>query len=111
MLTAEGSNAEKREADCAAKLKASPVYTRWAKAADDGRRAVAVLTDQADSLTRQFAAAGYQSKLHAAMLAYLAESGAVSSVGDLNFNMGSKPANGANGYGHIEAADAADLGL
>ena len=108
MLTAEGSNAEKREADCAAKLKTDAVYQRWAQSADKGRRAVAVLADQVDSLTRQFAAVGYQSKLHAAMLAFLAESGAVSSVGDISFNMGSKPT-GADG--HITEADAADLGL
>ena len=104
----EGSNDEKRKADKLAKLKADAVYGRWAQSADRGRREVAVLADQVDSLTRQFAAAGYQSKLHAALLTYLAESGAISSVGALNFNMGTKPRNGA---GHITAADAADLGL
>ena len=104
----EGPNDEKRKADKIAKLKADAVYGRWAQSADKGRREVAVLADQVDSLTRQFAAAGYQSKLHAALLTYLAESGAISSVGDLNFNMGTKPSNGA---GHMTAADAADLGL
>ena len=103
----EGPNDEKRKADKIAKLKADAVYGRWAQAADKGRREVAVLTDQVDSLARQFAAAGYQSKLHAAMLTYLAESGAISSVGDINFGMG-KP-QGSNG--HMTAADAADLGL
>jgi hypothetical protein len=85
------------------------VYGRWAKAADAGRREVAVLADQVDSLTRQFAAAGYQSRLHAALLAYLAEAGAISAVGDIEFNMGVKPS--TNGAAHMTAADAADLGL
>lgn len=98
----EGKNDEERKAAKAAALKADAVYGRWAKAADAGRREVAVLTDQVDSLTRQFAAAGYQSKLHAALLAYLAEAGAISPVGDIQFNMGA---------GHITEADAADLGL
>lgn len=105
----EGPNDEKRKADKIAKLKADAVYGRWAQAADKGRREVAVLTDQVDSLTRQFAAVGYAAKLHAGLLNYLAAAGAVSSVGDINFNMGMK-ANG-NGAGHITAADAADLGL
>ena len=104
----EGKNDEERKADKIAKLKVDTAYQRWAQSADKGRREVAVLADQVDSLTRQFAAAGYQSKLHAAMLTYLAESGAVSSVGDISFNMGMKP---GNGVGRMTAADAADLGL
>ena len=103
----EGKNDEERKVDKIAKLKTDAVYQRWSAAADKGRREVAVLADQVDSLTRQFAAAGYQSKLHAALLAFLAESGAISSVGDINFGMG-KP-QGSNG--HMTAADAADLGL
>ena len=103
----DGKNDEERKADKIAKLKADAIYQRWAQSADKGRREVAVLADQVDSLTRQFAAAGYQSKLHAALLAFLAESGAISSVGDINFGMG-KP-QGSNG--HMTAADAADLGL
>ena len=103
----EGKNDEERKVDKIAKLKVDTVYQRWAQSADKGRREVAVLADQVDSLARQFAAAGYQSKLHAAMLTYLAESGAISSVGDINFGMG-KP-QGSNG--HMTAADAADLGL
>ena len=104
----EGKNDEERKVDKIAKLKTDAVYQRWSAAADKGRREVAVLADQVDSLTRQFTAAGYQSKLHAALLTYLAESGAVSSVGDISFNMGMKP---GNGVGRMTAADAADLGL
>ena len=105
----EGKNDEERKADKIAKLKTDTVYQRWAQAADKGRREVAILADHVDSLTRQFAAVGYAAKLHAGLLNYLAAAGAVSSVGDINFNMGMK-ANG-NGAGHITAADAADLGL
>jgi len=103
----DGKNDEERKADKIAKLKADAIYQRWAQSADKGRREVAVLADQVDSLTRQFAAAGYAAKLHAGLLNYLAAAGAVSSVGDINFGMG-KP-QGSNG--HMTAADAADLGL
>ena len=102
----EGSNDEKRKADKIVRLKADPVYARWVASAAKGRAEVAILTDQVDSLTRQFAAAGYAAKLHGALLNYLAAAGAVSSVGDINFNMG-KNGNGAQ----VSAADAADLGL
>ena len=105
----EGKNDEERKVDKIAKLKADAVYQRWAQSADKGRREVAVLADQVDSLNRQFGAAGYQSKLHAALLTYFAESGAVSSVGDISFGMG-KP-QGSNGAEHMTEADAADLGL
>lgn len=105
----EGTNDEKRKADKIAKLKADAVYQRWARAADRGRREVAVLSDQVEGLTRQFAAVGYQARLHAGLMNYLAASGAVTPAGDMNFNMGGKPSNGANG--HVTAADAADIGL
>lgn len=104
----EGKNDEERKADKIAKLKADAVYQRWAQAADKSRREVAVLADQVDSLTRQFAAVGYQSKLHAGLMGFLAASGAVSAVGDIQFHMGKTNGNGA---AHVTAADAADLGL
>ena len=102
----EGKNDEERKADKIAKLKADAVYARWAQSADKGRREAAILTDQVDSLTRQFAAAGYAAKLHGALLGYLAAAGAVSSVGDISFDMG-KNGNGVQ----VSAADAANLGL
>lgn len=108
-LNVEGKNAEERKARLAQTLKLDAVYVRWSKAADIERADVANLTNNYDLLVRQFAAVGYAAKLHAGLLNYLAAAGAVSSVGDINFNMGMK-ANG-NGAGHITAADAADLGL
>ncbi len=112
-LGVEGKNAEERKARLTQTLKADAVYVRWAKAADLERADVAKLTVEADMLLRQFAAVGYAAKLHAGLMAYLAAAGAVSNVGDINFNMG-KPQTQANGNGagqHMTAADAADLGL
>jgi uncharacterized protein with NAD-binding domain and iron-sulfur cluster len=106
-LNVEGKNAEERKARLAQTLKLDAVYVRWSKAADIERADVANLTNNYDLLVRQFAAVGYAAKLHAGLLTYLAESGAISSVGDINFGMG-KP-QGSNG--HMTAADAADLGL
>lgn len=117
MLTAEGSNPEKRKADCAAKLAANTVYLRWAKAADLERQDVARLTAEYDLLLRQFQAAGYQSKLHAELMHLLAESRSLTAVGDLNFYRPGQPAfpvrpNGSNGAaGHVTGNDAADIGL
>lgn len=105
----DGKNDEERKADKIAKLKAHTVYQRFAQSADANRRSVAYQSDLVEHLTRQFAAVGYQAKLHAGLLAYLAAAGAVSAVGDINFNMGEKTA--SNGAGHMTAADAADLGL
>ena len=108
-LNVEGKNAEERKARLAQTLKLDAVYVRWAKAADLERQAVAKLTTELDLLVRQFGAVGYAAKLHAELMGFLAASGAISTVGDINFNMGTK-ANG-NGAGHMTAADAADLGL
>ena len=112
-LRVEGKNDEERKAAKVVALTTLAVYQRFSQSANANRRSVAVQADLVDSLTRQFAAAGYQAKLHGAMLAYLAAAGAVSSVGDIQFNMGAKPVNvnGANGVHHMTAADAADLGL
>jgi hypothetical protein len=108
-LAPRGNNDSERKANKLADLEKHLPYQRFAQSAAANRRSVAVQADLVDSLTRQFAAAGYQAKLHGSLLAYLAASGAVSSVGDINFNMGAKPMNG-NGQ-HMTAQDAADLGL
>lgn len=108
-LNVEGKNAEERKAKLAQALKADAVYVRWAKAADLERQDVAKLTTELDLFIRQFGAVGYAAKLHAELMGFLAASGAISSVGNINFNMGTK-ANG-NGAGYMTAADAADLGL
>ena len=108
-LNVEGKNAEERKARLAQTLKLDAVYVRWAKAADLERQDVAKLTTELDMLVRQFGAVGYAAKLHAELMAFLGSSGAISTVGDINFNMGTK-ANG-NGAGYMTSADAAELGL
>lgn len=107
----DGPNDDRRKADKIAKLKGDTTYQRWVQAADKGRREVAHLSDQVDSLTRQFAAAGYQSKLHGNLLSFLAASGAVTPDGDVNFYASKPSVNAINGTGHMTEADAADLGL
>lgn len=109
-LSVEGSNDEKRKAAKAAILATHAPYQRFSQSAAANRRSVAVQSDAVDSLTRQFTAVGYQARLHAGLMAYLAAAGAVSGATDINFNMGRK-AVGSNGAGHMTAQDAADLGL
>jgi len=108
-LNVEGKNAEERKARLVQTLKLDAVYVRWSKAADLERQGVAKLTTELDLLVRQFGAVGYAAKLHAELMHFLGSSGAISTVGDINFNMGTK-ANG-NGAGYMTATDAADLGL
>ena len=107
-LRVEGKNDEERKAAKLAALSAHTVYQRFAQSANANRRSVAVQSDLVDSLTRQFAAAGYQSKLHASLMSFLAASGAVTPAGDANFY----PTKATNGNGqHMTVQDAADLGL
>jgi len=73
-----------------------------------GRDAIARLTNDVDNLTRQFAAVGYQAKLHAALLGYLAAAGAVQPV-DVSFGMGVSGNHTDNGT--VTPADAAAIGL
>lgn len=107
-LRVEGKNDEERKAAKLAALSAHTVYQRFAQSAAANRRSVAVQADLVDGLTRQFAAVGYQSKLHASLLSFLAAAGAVTPAGDANFYV-TKAANG-NGQ-HMTAQDAAALGL
>ena len=105
-LAPRGNNDTERKANKLADLEKHGPYQRFSQSATANRRIAAFQADQVDSLTRQFAAAGYQAKLHGSLLAYLAAAGTVTSGGDINFNMGAKPSNG-----HMTAADAADIGL
>jgi hypothetical protein len=113
MLTAEGSNAEKRKADVIAKCAADPVYVRWGKAADTERADIARLTVEFDRLGREFTAVGYAARMTASMAEMLAAVGPTKLTTDVNFY----PANGngkapsANSGHTMTAADAADLGL
>lgn len=108
-LRVEGKNDEERKAAKVTTLKGHTVYQRFSQSADANRRSVAYQTDLVDHLTRQFTAVGYQAKLHAGLMAYLASAGAVSGVTDIQFSMGRNKA--TNGAAHMTAADAADLGL
>jgi hypothetical protein len=111
-LPPRGANDSERKANKLTDLAGHAPYQRFSQSANANRRSVAVQADQVDSLIRQFTAAGYQAKLHAALLAYLAAAGAIAPDGDINFNMGAKPHVNGNGAGqHMTAADAADLGL
>jgi hypothetical protein len=104
-LTVEGKNAEERKARLALALKANAFYAKLDAEALGWRKDMAVLTNDVDNLTRQFAAVGYQAKLHAALLGYLAAAGAVPV--DVSFGMGkAQPANGS-----VTPADAAAIGL
>ncbi len=109
-LNVEGKNAEERKAKLAATLKTDAVYVRWAKAAAVERQDVARLSNDVAALTNRFAAAGYQARLHAGLMNFLAASGAVTPAGDMQFYQRINGAT-ANGAGHMTAADAADLGL
>jgi hypothetical protein len=107
-LTIEGKNAEERKAKLGQTLRTLPVYVTAERLASERRRNVATLTNDVDNLTRQFAAVGYATKLHAGLMAYLA-SAAPGKEFDVTF--GADPAIAVNGNGTITAADAAELGL
>ena len=107
-LTVEGKNAEERKARLALALKAHTFHAKLAAEALGWRKDIAMLTNDVDNLTRQFAAVGYQAKLHAALLGYLAAAAPGAPV-DVSFGMGSK-SNG-NGNGTVTPADAAAIGL
>lgn len=106
LLTVEGKNAEERKARFQLTCTENIFHRAQNAEARAGRDAIARLTNDVDNLTRQFAAVGYQAKLHAALLGYLAAAGAVPV--DVSFGMGSKaqPANGS-----VTPADAAAIGL
>lgn len=108
-LPPRGNNDSERKANKLADLKTHVVYQRFSQSADANRRSVAYQTDLVEHLTRQFTAVGYQAKLHAGLMAYLASAGAVSGATDIQFSMGRNKV--TNGAAHMTAADAADLGL
>jgi hypothetical protein len=111
----EGKNDDERKAAKLVALKADAVYVRFAKAVEAGRRDVAVLGDQVESLTRQYGAVTYQAKLHAAMLEMVTGAGLTGQ--DVNFYTPAQLAATVPAtYAHVNggtatAADAADLGL
>lgn len=120
----EGKNADERKAKLAAALKTHATYQRFARAADKERADVTALNVDYDLYMRQFTAVGFQARLHAGLMNYLA---AAAPGTDIDFNMdpaGKSAAqlrrvNGSNGTGHgangsggnVTPSDAADLGL
>ena len=108
LLTVEGKNAEERKARFAITCQENIFHRAQSAEARAGRDAIARLTNDVDNLTRQFAAVGYQAKLHAALLGYLAAAGAVPV--DVSFGMGGKSSAPATN-GAVTAADAAEIGL
>lgn len=108
-LTIEGKNAEERKARLSLALKGHAFYAKIAAEALGWRKDIAVLTNDVDNLTRQFAAVGYQAKLHAALLGYLAAAAPGAPV-DVSFGMGSNT-NNHTGNGAVTPADAAAIGL
>jgi hypothetical protein len=108
LLTVEGKNAEERKARFALTCQENIFHRAQSAEARAGRDAIARLSNDVDNLTRQFAAVGYQAKLHAALLGYLAAAGAVPV--DVSFGMGGKT-QPANGNGSVTPADAAAIGL
>ena len=107
-LTVEGKNAEERKARLALALKAHTSHAKIAAEALGWRKDIAVLTNDVDNLTRQFTAVGFQARLHASLLAYLAAAAPGQPV-DVSFGMGSNHT--GNGNGTVTPADAAAIGL
>ena len=110
-LTVEGKNAEERKAKLALALKAHTFHAKLAAEAMGWRKDIARLTNDVDNLTRQFTAVGFQARLHASLLAYLAAAAAPGQPIDVSFGMGSKSNNNHTGNGTVTPADAAAIGL
>ena len=109
-LTVEGKNAEERKAKLALALKAHTFHAKLAAEALGWRKDIARLTNDVDNLTRQFTAVGFQARLHASLLAYLAAAAPGQPV-DVSFGMGSHTNNNHDGNGTVTPADAAAIGL
>lgn len=107
-LTVEGSNDVKRKAAFTLACRENIFHRAQNAEARAGRDAIARLTNDVDNLTRQFTAVGFQARLHASLLNYLAAAAPGQPV-DVSFDMGSKSA--GNGNGTVTPADAAAIGL
>ena len=107
-LNVEGKNAEERKARLAHELSLRGDYRATTSKRSEAQRTVNMLTNDVDNLTRQFAAVGYATKLHAGLMAYLATA-APGKEFDVTF--GADTAIAVNGNGTITAVDAEELGL
>lgn len=115
IANAEGSNAEKRKADASLKLAGNLAYQRLAAALRKEQADVAALQTEVDSLTNQFAAVGYQARLHAGLFAFLGSAGTpvpanLDGLGDVVFQPTQYTLRG-NGNSYVTADDAAQIGL
>ncbi len=106
-LNVEGKNAEERKARLAHELSLRSDYRATTSKRAEAQRTVNMLTNDVDNLTRQFAAVGYQTKLHAALMGFLADAMPGQMV-DIDFGMANTHTD--NGAG-ITADDAASIGL
>ena len=109
-LTVEGSNDVKRKAAFTLACRENIFHRAQSAEARAGRDAIARLTNDVDNLTRQFTAVGFQARLHASLLAYLAAAAPGQPI-DVSFGMGSKSNNNHDGNGTVTPADAAAIGL
>jgi hypothetical protein len=109
-LTVEGSNDVKRKAAFTLACRENIFHRAQSAEARAGRDAIARLTNDVDNLTRQFTAVGFQARLHASLLAYLAAAAPGQPV-DVSFDMGSHTNNNHTGNGTVTPADAAAIGL
>ena len=109
-LTVEGSNDVKRKAAFTLACRENIFHRAQSAEARAGRDAIARLTNDVDNLTRQFTAVGFQARLHASLLAYLAAAAPGQPI-DVSFGMGSKSNNNHTGNGTVTPADAAAIGL
>lgn len=125
--TVEGKNADERKAKLADALKGNRAYQDTLQLHRKDSADVAALNIEVDKLTNQYAAVGYQARLHSALLTYLGSAGVPVSTDKLGDVMFQAPVAGSehnppyvtpahvlkavNGSNHMTAADAADMGL
>jgi hypothetical protein len=107
---AEGKNAELRKAALEQLKTGDAIYRNELRHLLANQEELAQEQDALDKLTRQYGAVCYQTRLHAALLAYLGSAGAPVRHEEAQF-MAHKPANGDNLHVRVTAADAAELGL
>ena len=105
-----GSNADERKANLARYLASSARYQVLQRDQANAESAISRLTIDEKHYTNQFAAVGFQARLHAGLMAYLAASGAV--MPEFNFTpVYTKNGNGFNHGDEMTEVDAAELGL
>lgn len=115
VANAEGANAEKRKADASLRLAGNAAFQRLTAALRKEQAEVALLQAEVDGLTNQFAAVGYQARLHAGLFTFLGSAGApipatLDGLGDVVFQP-TQYTTRSNGNSYVTAEDAAQIGL